>query len=323
MNHCSDDDLVLHFYGEDERPRSHLAACVECASRYRALTAVLQTVGTLDVPERGDQYGLEVWQGIRHRLPERAPWWLIGTPLRRSGGQVGTPLRRSGRQEGTPLRRSGRQVGTPLRRSGRQGLWWPWAAAAAAAVVLLAVGFTAGRIWQPDSAPQVAEAPPTLSDDERARRVLLLTVADHLDQSDRVLTDVVNAPGGIDISSEQAWAVDLVAASRLYRQEAVEVNETSLAAVLDEIERTLLEIVHRPSTVTDADLNEIRRRVDSAALLFKVRVMSSELRELTGELTKPDAAPSSDKTPPMGSARDGTADSAGRLPVSSGRAPRV
>jgi hypothetical protein len=159
--------------------------------------------------------------------------------------------------------------------------------------LLLVVGFTAGRVWPSASAPQVAQAPPRLSDDEQARRVLLLTVADHLDQSDRVLTEVVNASGGIDISGEQAWAVDLVSASRLYRQEAIEVNETSLAAVLDELERTLLEIVHRPSTVTDADVNEIRRRVDSAALLFKVRVMSSELRELTGELTKPDAAPSS------------------------------
>jgi hypothetical protein len=264
MNHCSDDELVLHYYGEDERPRAHLAACVECATRYHALTAVLQAVGTIDVPERGDQYGLEVWQRIRHRLPARAPWWLGGTPLRHSA---------------------------------RPGLWpWQWAAAAAAAVVLLAVGFTVGRIWQPVLAPQVAEAPRTMSDDERARRVLLLTVADHLDQSDRVLTDVVNAPGGIDISAEQEWAVDLVAASRLYRQEAIEVNETSLAAVLDELERTLLEIVHRPSKVTDADVNEIRRRVDSAALLFKVRVMSTELREMTAELTKPSAAPSSSTT---------------------------
>ena len=268
MTHCSDDELVLHYYGEDERPRAHLTACVECATRYHALTAVLQAVGTIDVPERGDQYGLEVWQRIRHRLPERAPWWLGGTPLRRSG---------------------------------RQGLWrWEWAVAAAAAAVLLAVGFSAGRFWQPQAAPQMAEAPRPLSDEQQARRVLLLTVADHLDQSDRVLTDVVNAPGGLDISGEQAWAVDLVAASRLYRQEAIEVNETSLAAVLDELERTLLEIVHRPSTVTDADVSEIRRRVDSAALLFKVRVMSTELREQTGELTKPDGAPSSRKTQTIG-----------------------
>jgi hypothetical protein len=31
--------------------------------------------------------------------------------------------------------------------------------------------------------------------------------------------------------------------------------------------------------VTAADLDEMRRRIDSAALLFKVRVLSDELRE--------------------------------------------
>lgn len=256
MNHLPDDDLVLHYYGEDERPRVHLAACPECASRYHALTSVLQAVGTIDVPERGDQYGLEVWQRIRHRLPAPASWW--------------------------------------------QGLWsWHWAAAAACGVALIAIGFTAGRFWPLTSSREMAVAQRPVSNDAQAlRRVLFLTVADHLDQSDRVLTDVVNTPGGIDIAGEQAWAVDLVAASRLYRQEAIETNETSLAAMLDELERTLLDIVHRPSRVTDADVSEIRRRIDSAALLFKVRVMSTELRELT----EPAAVPSSRTTQPTGSA---------------------
>ena len=29
-----------------------------------------------EAPERGEQYGLEVWQRIRHQLPDRPqPWW--------------------------------------------------------------------------------------------------------------------------------------------------------------------------------------------------------------------------------------------------------
>jgi hypothetical protein len=244
MNHCSDDDLVLYYYGEDDRPAGHVQACVACAARYQALTAILQAVVAPDVPPRGDQYGLEIWQRIRHRLPPPAPWW--------------------------------------------QGLFtWHWAAAAAAAIVLIAVGFSAGRLW-PSSSEEMAAAPVVVSDgDESRRRVLLLTVADHLDQTDRVLTDIVNAAGGMDISGEQAWANDLMAASRLYRQQAVETNDTSLAAVLDELERTLLDIIHRPSTVTNADVEEIRWRIDSAALLFKVRVMSTELRELTDPAESP------------------------------------
>ena len=73
----------------------------------------------------------------------------------------------------------------------------------------------------------------------------------------------------------------------------------SIASVLDELERTLLEIVHRPATVTAADLNEMRRRIDSVALLFKVRVLSDELRqrELEAPLTD---APSISRTTTIG-----------------------
>jgi hypothetical protein len=96
-----------------------------------------------------------------------------------------------------------------------------------------------------------------------------------------VLTDIVNAPAGTDLSTEQRWADDLLAASRLYRQDALDSRELTMAAVLDDLERTLLEIVHRPSLATNEDLDAIRRRVDSVALLFKVRVLGSELREMS------------------------------------------
>jgi hypothetical protein len=162
------------------------------------------------------------------------------------------------------------------------GTGWRWAVATAAAVVLVAGGFIAGREWPAPLPDDVAVVPAEPTDDgARQRRDLLLTVADHLEQSERVLTDLVNAPGGVDISTEQEWATDLVAASRLYRQEAINTNEVSVVAVLDELERALLDVVHRPSQATDEDLDEIRRRVESASLLFKVRVMSSELRGLT------------------------------------------
>jgi hypothetical protein len=93
-----------------------------------------------------------------------------------------------------------------------------------------------------------------------------------------VLTDIMNAPRG-DISAEQRWADDLLDASRLYRQDAVDAGEQSVAAVLDDLERSLLEIVNSPSKISAADLEQIRRRIDTAALLFKVRVMSHELRQ--------------------------------------------
>jgi hypothetical protein len=59
--------------------------------------------------------------------------------------------------------------------------------------------------------------------------------------------------------------------------------------VLDELERNLLEVVHSPSQITAAQLDDVRRRIDAAALLFKVRVLGDELRQR--ELAMPSAAP--------------------------------
>src|SRR5207249_6049745 len=103
-----------------------------------------------------------------------------------------------------------------------------------------------------------------------------------------VLSDVMNASDRGDFSSTQRWADDLLATSRLYRQDAVDAGEQSVAAVLDELERSLMEIVHSPSRISAADLQQIRRRIDATALLFKVRVMSDELRRRDNA---PDAPP--------------------------------
>ena len=89
----------------------------------------------------------------------------------------------------------------------------------------------------------------------------------------------MNAPAGEDISAEQRWAEDLIATNRLYRQDATDAGEHSVALVLAELERSLLEIVHTPSRATAARLDEIRRRIDAASLLFKVRVLGNELRQ--------------------------------------------
>ena len=148
--------------------------------------------------------------------------------------------------------------------------------------MLIFAAFVAGRVW-PRSSPGgpatvASRAAEGVAASESRQRILLTSVADHLDRSERVLTDIMNAPDREDISTEQQWAEDLLDTSRLYRQDAVDAGEQSVAAVLDDLERSLLEIVHRPSKVSAADLDEIRRRIDAAALLFKVRVMSDELR---------------------------------------------
>jgi hypothetical protein len=162
-------------------------------------------------------------------------------------------------------------------------------ATAAAALVLVAGAFVAGRTWPRQPTPVPASAnlsnranlgnPASL--ENPGKRLLLSVVADHLDRSERMLTDIMNATSR-DISVEQAWADDLLNTSRLYRQDAEDVGEPLLANVLDEIERSLLEIVHSPSNISPAALEQLRRRIDAATLLFKVRVLSDELRRREG-----------------------------------------
>ena len=62
-----------------------------------------------------------------------------------------------------------------------------------------------------------------------------------------------------------------------------------MAGVLEDLERNLLEVIHSPSKITAADLDDVRQRIDAASLLFKVRVLGDELRQR--EQSAPPAAP--------------------------------
>ena len=143
---------------------------------------------------------------------------------------------------------------------------------------MVIAAFLGGRAWQRSETPTVATVANPEHPENGTNQILLASVADHLDRSERVLTDIMNARRR-DISVEQRWAEDLLDASRLYRQDAVDAGENSVASVLDEIERNLMDVVNSPSKISAADLEQIRRRIDAASLLFKVRVMSDELRK--------------------------------------------
>ncbi len=85
-HHFSEDDLTLYYYGEGRRRDAierHLESCAPCASLYREIAGTLAMIASSEVPERGDQYGLEVWQRIRHKLPERETrsWPTSGRPF--------------------------------------------------------------------------------------------------------------------------------------------------------------------------------------------------------------------------------------------------
>jgi len=72
--HYTEDELTLYYYGEARAPRRvelHLESCEACRTMYRDIAGTLAMIAAPDAPERDDQYGLEVWQRIRHALPEQ------------------------------------------------------------------------------------------------------------------------------------------------------------------------------------------------------------------------------------------------------------
>ncbi len=81
MAHYTEDELILYHYGEAphrDRIERHLQECAPCAATYRGIAGTLALVGDLEVPERDDRYGLEMWQRIRHDLPPQEQPWFMG-----------------------------------------------------------------------------------------------------------------------------------------------------------------------------------------------------------------------------------------------------
>jgi hypothetical protein len=152
----------------------------------------------------------------------------------------------------------------------------PQWAAAAAIVLLVVAAFLAGRFW-PGPGPTVKE----LSEEQIGERILLASLLEHLDRSQRILVELVNqlGDGELDISSDQGIARDILQANRILRQSAATSGETAVAGVLDELERVLLEIAHSPATLSPAELADIRQRIESQSILFKLRVVGSRVRQ--------------------------------------------
>jgi hypothetical protein len=78
---------------------------------------------------------------------------------------------------------------------------------------------------------------------------------------------------------ERDRADELVGANRLYRQVAAATGDTTLADFLDDLERVLVDVAASPETLSSQDLAEVQRRIESKSLLFKVRVVSSDVRQ--------------------------------------------
>ena len=111
-------------------------------------------------------------------------------------------------------------------------------------------------------------------------RILLIDLGEHLDRSQRVLVELVTAEGAAaDFAGERNRAEQLLWANRLYRETAAVTGDASVVDLLDQLERVIVEVAASPSNPSVRDLDDVRRRIESGSLLFKVRVVSSDLQE--------------------------------------------
>ena len=246
--HLTEDDLVLHYYGEldaaaSARAGEHLRECADCHASFTTLQRVLATVESTPAVDVGEGFERKVWARLQPALerPQRG-WfsWLVLSPAR---------------------------------------LAW-----VGAIVVLVGAAFFAGRLSQRPAEPVVAETKTGTKVETPStgfrEQVLLSDLGSHLDRSQMMLIELVSADSAdlVDFASERTRAEELAADNRLYRQAALANGNTSLAAVLDDLEQVLVDVAATPDKVSADDLNDVRRRIENKGLLLKVRVMSTEVQ---------------------------------------------
>src|SRR5512139_2187490 len=257
MGHPSEDDLVLYHYRESGRAaeiEAHLGACEACRSSYGTLARVLAVVRSAPIPEPDETFEARMWRRLEPRLEQ-----VRGPRLAE--------------------------------------IFQPWRLALAGSVAALVVAaFLVGRHYPltpaapvPSSAPVAVQAPAATETPaaaaargEAARdRILLVAIGDHLERSQMALVELVNSQpeGEVDISDEQRRARELVSSNRLYRQTALREGEAVVASVLDDLERVLLEVAHSPSKLSSTEFDAVRQRIESQGIIFKVRVVESNVRE--------------------------------------------
>jgi hypothetical protein len=249
MNHLNEEQFVLYYYGEGDGATA-VRAHLDACEACRAECASLQRV-------------LNVVDSVP--VPERDASY---------GTQVWNRLQPSLKWNRPP------------------GLsWWParlwparhWAAAALVATLVVAA-FLAGRYY-----PKAQSGGQTANAGQVRERILLVAVGDHLERSQTVLLELVNAQPGqsLDVASERERAGDLVAENRLYRQTAARTGDTRVASVLDELEPVLMEIAHGPDRLTPEEVENLRQRIEGDGILFKVRVVGSTMRHREEKAARP------------------------------------
>lgn len=247
MRKITDDDLTLLYYGEHDDPAiaARVAGSKTLSARYDALCEELRLADAYVPPERGDDYGAEVWQEISPQLDSRPA---------SAGAGLGNWLSR---------------LAQP-----RFSL-----AGALAMLVVAVLAFTLGRNGVQDAANMPADSVSTAAATEIGidpARLLTASVSSHLEQVNMVLTQFVNSTE--PDTSQAGQATDMLVANRLYRKAAVARGDHKLAAFLADLEPLLIEMAYQAQSGSQATRERMQKEVREG-LLFRVRAMNTLLNK--------------------------------------------
>lgn len=251
MKNITDEDLILLYYGEHEDAElaQKVAGSAELSARFEQLSAELKLADSYAAPQRGDDYGSEVWQRSAPQLDNESTentgwlktWW---TGLSRPNVCL---------------------------------------AGALSFVLVAALAFMLGRNGgvEPQADPVANTGDPTgitapAVANVDSSQLLAHSVSSHLEQVNLMLTQFANSP--VSLANESKYATDVLVANRLYRQAAMNQGNRQLAAVLTELEPLLIEMAYEAQKNSPATRERMQEEVKNG-LLFKVRVMNNQLRQ--------------------------------------------
>ncbi|HEY8551097.1 MAG TPA: hypothetical protein VIL35_14165 [Vicinamibacterales bacterium] len=237
-------ELVLLHSGELRDPalEAHVTQCAACRAELEAVVRVLSTFDARHTPDPGPEYGAAVWQAIAPRLdtaPRRFSFWRL-----------------------------------PAVAS-----WWvPQAAFASAVALLLVIGFANlpdGTLQPEEGRATTATAAPDGARDQ----ILMAAVNDHLERASLMLTELNNAEEPDEVQEALYSADDLASANRLYRQAAVLAGDRRTAALLEDLERMLVEVAHTraPQDSDPIDPDDLRARLDTREAAQRLQLVKLTL----------------------------------------------
>jgi hypothetical protein len=156
----------------------------------------------------------------------------------------------------------------------RQWAQWKTAVLAIGCATLLVAAFLGGRYWDRRATHKADVA----NDPHTAQRMVLVVLTGHLDRTERMLVELEHA----DLSDPaenvalQSEARELLASNRLYRATASRAGDLALATALDRLEGVLAEVANDPN-LTAADLQSVRKEMNTDGLLFEIRVLLARI----------------------------------------------